>query len=82
MKHTNSIKAYERLKEMTKYTKGTTKTNGKEKMRKKNGQEKMEKKKWKRENGKEKRAKEKQAVKSTYLFFWKLSHSEQSVVVI
>ena len=51
-------------------------------MRKKNGQEKMEKKKWKRENGKEKRAKEKQAVKSAYLFFWKLSHSEQSVVVI
>ena len=54
MKHTNSIKAYERLKEMTKQTKGTTKTNGKEKMRKKNGQEKMDKKKWKRKNGKEK----------------------------
>ena len=37
----------------------------------------MEKRKWKRKEGKEK-----QAVKSTYLFFWKLSHSEQSVVVI
>ena len=51
-------------------------------MEKKNGQEKMDKKKWKRENGKEKRAKKKQAVKSAYLFFWKLSHSEQSVAVI
>ena len=51
-------------------------------MRKKNGRAKMEKKKRKRENGKEKRAKKKQAVKSAYLFFWKLSHSEQSVVVI
>ena len=35
-----------------------------------------------KKNGKEKRAKEKQAVKSAYLLFWKLSHSEQSVVVI
>ena len=35
-----------------------------------------------KKNGKEKRAKEKQAVKSTYLFFFKLSHFEQSVAVI
>ena len=47
-------------------------------MDKKNGKEKMEKRKWKRKEGIEK----KQAVKSAYLFFWKLSHSEQSVVVI